>query len=968
MPDVILKNLNPEQKKAVKHEQGPLLIIAGAGTGKTTVITHRIAHLIVNKGIRPNEILALTFTDKAAFQMQERVDILVPYGFTDTWISTFHAFGDRVLRENALDMGLSPDFRVMTRPQSAVLLRENLFKFSLEYYRPLGTPTKYVKAFISLFSRARDEDISCEEYLAHAQALSQKAAAHPEDEALAEEALHQIEIARCYQQYCELLLKEGRIDFANQFYLTLQLFRAHPSVLKYYQDQFRYILVDEFQDTNYAQFELVKLLARGTKNLTVVADDDQSIYKWRGAAVSNIRNFMATYPACEKVALTRNYRSTQKILDSAYRLIQNNNPDRFEVQAKINKRLVAKTKAGQGPAAKQFDTLSSESDWVAEKIANDIKKKKRTYRDFAVLVRSNSDAESFLHAFNMRGIPWQFSGNQGLYARSEVKLCISFLRLMANPADSLSLYFLATSSIYHVPIVELSRVMHAARRRNFDLYSTLKRISGIEGFEDLSQEFKESKDKILTDIEKYMELSRELPAGQLLYAFLTESGYLKGLVQNESQDNEDKIKNLAKFFDIIKEFEYAAKENRVVYFINYLDLLINVGDDPAVAEADFDVEAVSVLTIHKAKGLEFPVVFLVGLVEQRFPWPYRKDPIELPQELIKDILPIGDFHIQEERRLFYVGMTRAQKELYLTSATDYGTKRLKKVSRFVEEAVTRKKTEKIAKTSALESIERHAAGQRVAVVQSVTSDNQIINLSYFQIDDYLTCPLKYKYVHVLRVPIMAHHTVLYGKALHDAVQYYHLRTMKKESVKEDELMRIFEESFTKEGFLSQEHIALRMKSGAQAIHQFFQQQEHTRIIPQFVEKEFSFALGHNRIIGRWDRVDERGDEIILIDFKSSHIAKQEQADKRTKDSLQLDLYAMAYEKVFGRLPDFKELHFLETGLIGRAPLTEKNLKKAAQSVDKAAAGIRAHHFQATPSQINCTYCAFNQICPFAILR
>ncbi|MCX5681175.1 MAG: UvrD-helicase domain-containing protein, partial [Candidatus Omnitrophica bacterium] len=382
----------------------------------------------------------MTFTDKAAYQMQEKVDILVPYGFTDTWISTFHSFGDRLLRENALELGIDPDFKILTRPQAAVFFREHLFKFNLQFYRPLGNPTKFVDAMIALFSRARDEDVSPQEYMDYAQGLIEQSAKDRNDEALREEAQKHAELAKCYSDYQELLLKTGKMDFANQFFLALKLLREHPSVLKRYQNQFKYILVDEFQDTNYAQFELVKLLAAKHHNLTVVADDDQSIYKWRGAAISNILGFMEYYPDSEKIALTRNYRSSQPILDGAYQLIQNNNPDRFEVRANINKKLIALTKKGKAPQHMHFDTLSSEGDWVAGFIQKAIKAKKYEYKDFAILVRSNATADPFIRALNMRGIPWQFSGNQGLYARPEIRLCISFLRVVSDPSDSLSFF------------------------------------------------------------------------------------------------------------------------------------------------------------------------------------------------------------------------------------------------------------------------------------------------------------------------------------------------------------------------------------------------------------------------------------------------------------------------------------------------------------------------------------------------
>lgn len=263
--DKVLEGLNQEQIQAVTHKDGPLLIIAGAGTGKTRVITQRIAWLI-NQGLaKTDEILALTFTDKAAKEMQERVDILMPYGYTDIWISTFHAFGDRILRENALVAGLNPDFKVLAQPEAAVFFREHLFEFTLDYYRPLAEPTRFIEALISFFSRAKDEDICASEYLKYAQDFLIQTKANPQDLANLELAVQQMEVASAYVKYQELLAKEGLVDFGNQFYLSLELLRAHPLILKNYQTQFKYILVDEFQDTNFAQFQMVKLLTGAKK-------------------------------------------------------------------------------------------------------------------------------------------------------------------------------------------------------------------------------------------------------------------------------------------------------------------------------------------------------------------------------------------------------------------------------------------------------------------------------------------------------------------------------------------------------------------------------------------------------------------------------------------------------------------------------------------------------------------------------
>jgi len=324
-----LDGLTPSQRDAVTHGDGPLLIVAGAGTGKTTVITRRVAWLIATRRAKPSEILALTFTEKAAAEMEGRVDQLVPYGYTDTWISTFHAFGDRVLREQALEIGIAPDFRVLSRPEQFIFFRDRLFEMPLERYRPLGDPTRYISALLTLISRAKDEDISAETYEAYALQLQARAAEDPWQTEVSDRAAAHLELARTSQAFQRLLGEAGLVDFGDLIVLPLQLFRDRPDILRRYQERFRYILVDEFQDTNHAQFELVKLLASTHRSLTVVGDDDQSIYKFRGAAISNILGFTAAYPEARQVVLTENFRSTQPILDVAYRLIQHNNPDRL---------------------------------------------------------------------------------------------------------------------------------------------------------------------------------------------------------------------------------------------------------------------------------------------------------------------------------------------------------------------------------------------------------------------------------------------------------------------------------------------------------------------------------------------------------------------------------------------------------------------------------------------------------------
>ncbi len=962
----ILEGLNAEQIQAVTHRQGPLLIIAGAGTGKTTVITRRIAWLIEEGLARPDEILALTFTDKAASRMQEKVDVLVPYGCLDIWILTFHAFGDKLLRENAIELGLSPDFKVLTRPEAAVFLREHLFEFEIDYYRPLGDPTRFIRAILDIFSRAKDEDISAEEYLEYAKTLEKKAKESQSDDALKEEAVKTKEIACAYVKFQKLLLSTAKVDFGNQFYLALELLRRHPSVLKRYQKQFKYILVDEFQDTNYAQYQLAKMLTSGTQNITVTGDDDQCIYRFRGAAYSNLLSFIRDFPRASQVSIVQNYRSTPIILDSAYRLIQQNNPERFEVKSRISKKLISQAGGGQKITHLHCDTLSGEADNVARIIQDKVRGAKYGYSDFAILVRSNNDAEPFLRSLNMLGIPWRFSGNQGLYNQDEVRICIMFMRLISNIQDSLSLYYLATSEIYGLTAKDMSSPMHYAKRRCLGLYFVLADIQNIPELKGLlSEPALEKTEKLIASLNKFFELSPNLTSGRLLYQFLSDSGFLKKLAGEPSQVNEERLLNVAKFFDLVRDFEDISREDRVMYFVNYLNLLIEAGDDPATAEADLDLDAVNVLTIHKAKGLEFEIVFMVSLVQGKFPWPRRHSQIELPDELIKDMLPSGDFHIQEERRLFYVGMTRAKKELYFTSSPDYGGSRRRKISQFVFEALGAKEEAAVLnKASALEAISRYAPRPDMPVnLDKAGKEGEVISLSYYQIDDYLTCPLKYKYVHILRVPIMEHHTVLYGKAMHDAVQKYFRHKMKAIDIDVNGVIEAFLESFRLEGFLDERHQKERVNSGIEALRRFFREQEALKEIPNYIEKDFSFILGPNRVIGRWDRIDISEKESRIIDFKSSDVAKQKDADKKARESLQLTLYALAFRHFFQKLPDFVELHFLESGLIGRYKVQEEDMDKVIENIEEASRGIRSGNFQARPAYLACAYCAYNQICP-----
>ncbi|MGI8828502.1 MAG: ATP-dependent helicase, partial [Candidatus Limnocylindria bacterium] len=474
----LLADLTARQRKAVTHGDGPLLIVAGAGTGKTTAITRRIAWLIAEKRAKPSEILALTFTDRAAYEMVERVDRLVPYGHTDANISTFHAFGDRLLREHALEAGLSDRSSVLSRAEQIIFLREQLFELPLDRYRPLGNPTRILSALVTLISRLRDEDIAPAAYLAAAERLADAAAANPGDEAMAEQAANQRELSATYAAYERLMRGSDRLDFGDQVSLALRLLRDHPAVLAEERNRYRYILVDEFQDTNHAQWEMVRLLAAEHGNVTVVGDDDQSIYRFRGAALGNILGFREAYPKATSVVLVDNYRSRQPILDAAHRLIKHNDPDRLEAREGLDKRLKARSRFARpeseaGPIELAgFTTGSDEADAIADRIGASMRAGRRA-GEHAILVRGNRDADPYLRALNMAHIPWRFSGTAGLYRQPEVRVLISFLRAVNDPDDSVSLYDLATSEIFGLSPADVTLAMNRARRRRASLASAL---------------------------------------------------------------------------------------------------------------------------------------------------------------------------------------------------------------------------------------------------------------------------------------------------------------------------------------------------------------------------------------------------------------------------------------------------------------------------------------------------------------
>jgi DNA helicase-2/ATP-dependent DNA helicase PcrA len=966
----LLVGLTKDQEAAVTYKSGPVLVVAGAGTGKTTVITRRIAYLIDEKLAKPEEILALTFTEKAALEMEERVDELVPYGFVDTWISTFHAFGDRVLRDHAIELDLPVDYRVLSQVEQLMFFREHIFEFSLKHLRPLNSPYRYASDLLRYFSKLKDEDISAKTYqdLARSQL---KEAKTKED---IEEAERQLEIAICYQEYSDLMHQSGYIDFGDQILLVLRLFRENARILKKYRTQFKYILVDEFQDTNFCQNELLKLLAPGDSNLMVVGDDDQSIYRFRGAALSNILEFIKNWPKSKQIILNENYRSAPDILDKSYELILQNNPHRLEVTNGINKKLFAAGENKKNPGTVRFDfshTISAEADKVVQTIAQEIKSG-TPHGQIAILVRRNADIEIFEKALNAKGIPNKVTGNTGLYTRSEIINLISFVKVIANPLENLAHFHLLTSEIYSLPIAEAVYLNGLAKRHPGSLEDIYREVTALGVKSGVGNEALSILELYLDDIASYRERSKELTAGQLVYQFLVESGHLNKLLQgaNSNAEDESKIQNISQFFEQVKGFDLVSTDKSIHNFYLNLDQLLEAGENPATAEIDPDLMAVNILTVHKAKGLEFEAVFLVNLVNECFPSRRQHVEFEIPAALGHEKFSEENTHLEEERRLFYVGMTRAKQRLYLSASEDHGGKKKYKLSQFVIETLGQGfEIDQKNKLSALEKIQSFSPEPQIQkLLAGFYQDGKTLVLTPHQIDDYLSCPLKFKYVHVFRIPLMKNHAIIYGSAIHAAVQHYYESKMRGKKVTADDLVSVFENSWSKEGFYTRQHEEERFAQGRQTLKKFYKEAESRADLPDKVEEPFAFVIGGDdkriKINGRYDAVYNRDTEVEIRDFKTANVKSQKEADKRVMDNNQVAIYALSWRENFGKIPETVSLQFVDSGFLGAVTKTEKQLDKVQETIEGVGEGVRQADFEANPGFGECNRCAYKGICPF----
>lgn len=948
----LLRGLNREQRSAVAHGDGPLLVIAGPGTGKTEVVTRRVAWLIASKRARPREILALTFTDNAAEEMQARVDLLVPYGHADAEIATFHAFGDRLTREHVFELGLAGDVRLISRAEAIVLLREHLFALGLAKYLPLGDPTRFLGALVDLFQRAKDEGVSPEMLEAYANRTADI------DDAANDVRLTRLELAHAYSAYECLLGERGLIDHGDQVSLAVSLLRDHPAVRDAVRARYRYLLVDEFQDMNNAQIELVLALGAGHRNMTVVGDPDQAIYAFRGAGTSNIARFAAAHPGLRRVVLRRNYRSRQPIIEAAQRVRGHMVSDSAVPDDQARQLAHRRSRAMAAVRSSCYGSPEEEADGVAVDVANAVAGGRRP-REIAVLARSNAEAESLARSLRARGVPVQTQLPSDLFALPAVRPLLAYLRVVADPDNTLELYALATSFPYELGGAELTALLNDARRRHRSLWQLVAADPGVGPASN--ERFASQLRKLVDHVRAGIDLSHQRAAGELLYDYLRRSGRLARLVDST---NADEARVVARFFEIVRSRASLLRLDRVAALVPHLDSFVEASDEPADV-GPFDNDAVAVLTVHRAKGLEFPIVHLTGLTDGRFPTRARARALDLPWDEIRGAPAPATDRLDEERHLFYVAMTRARDELWISHhVTGPGGRGRRRPSPFIAEALDAPSTAASAALDPLDQIGALAIGtaSRPAVASGSPSRPQAGEYSFSELQDYLDCPERYRLRHVVGLPAPAHHALAYGTAVHQAVAAFHVSARRGEPLSEEELIAVYRRAWSPEGFLSREHEEARFAAGAAALRRFRKDQLAAPADVIAVERPFLFASEGLKVRGRMDRIDRTPAGDVIVDYKTSDVSEQAKADARARDSLQLQVYALAHQSHTGRLPYEVRLHFLDTGVVGGWQPEPDRLGRAVAKLQAAAFGIAKAEFAAKPNPVACGYCPYRQVC------
>ena len=928
----IFSNLNSQQVEAVKEVEKPLLIIAGAGSGKTMTVASKIAYLIEN-GLKPENILALTFNQKAAEELKVRVTEMLKNS-EDLNIATFHSFCNQIIQDNILNTKLNSNFKIITDTTQLVYLTKNINNFGIEHLEFNHEPYTLAEEMKKFISRCKDEAVTPKDLQQYIE-KHEKTPTPPEDEETQDYLNNLKDMLKIYQAYEDYKLQNNMLDFGDMLCTVYNLLKSKPLILQKYQEKFKYIIVDEFQDTNYIQLQIVTLIAKKHGHLTVVGDDDQSIYKFRGAHLTNIAEFKKIFPNFIEKALEHNYRSTKKIVAVASSLIKNS-PER------TIKKMFTDNSEGDKIAIVETPNDTSQANYILETTKELLKE--YPPQDIAILCRRKSTAEPIIKAFRKHALPFNFVGETGFFQEPIIKDITAFLKIISNPLkNNAEIIRILNRRNYDINQVDICRFTQYAKQNDLSLYETFNHLSKINV----------DKIKFLTVKQTLLNIMKDktrLCTLDLLHKVLFEQELYKYEISLKNTRN---IQLLNQFYDFVEEFNHIYPDNDLEDFTDYLSLASNF----KIEEEDTGKQTVVISTIHSVKGMQYPVVIIPDVNERKIPTTYQRDKFSIPSELLKGIQSEHEdkeLHLQEERRLFYVAITRAKEKLVITYVKRYGENKTdSKPSKFLQEinyqqnediifqqidsqevpiqvtttADNQVKTELLQQVIANLTTERYTeAIENMFLFAKLNNKNldiqtKIINkikepdysvleqsnkkpltipvdhvFSVSQFTSYKKCPRLYQYRHVMKIPEKSRYYYDFGSTIHNIAEQ--LTKMQKEGQHVDETIadKLLTKFWKPEGYKSDIDEKRDYDEAKKILKVFIEEQSKSKSEIWDIERWFETAIRDVRIRGRIDRIDKDEAGFMVIDYKTS---KTVPSLNELKKDMQLLVYALAVRDMYG---------------------------------------------------------------------
>ena len=991
MPEL---KLNPEQQKAVEHGEGPLLVIAGPGTGKTRVITQRIVRLLQTvPGLQPENILALTFTDKATAQMKGRVSEALPDLSASPFVSTFHAFCYHALRKRHFERQLLDKIDVW------IFLRRRMEQLGLDFYQKLAEPGAFLHDLNEFFSRCQDELIEPDDFDAYVRRVENDFAKRlpkldpAEIEVERRELGKKKELAKVFRNSRTLIEKAGSSSLGSLISETVQLWDREPEVLAEYRALFRYVLVDEFQDTNFGQVELLRRLVAPVNNLTVVGDEDQAIYRFRGASHGSFEMFGRVWPGHQTVYLYRNYRSTGKILRAADGVIGKN------IRQITKPALQSEKDDGINIFLVESPDYFSESAWMAGEVERLLKHGTPPV-DIAILYRAHNYRDLLVDEFRRRNIPFAIRG-LSILSTTILRDLAAYLSLVNSSHDNISLTRVLLQPRWRFPEDLALAIRQLAAQRHCSLREGLETLEKATGKNEIAETGWPELKAILLELQHRASHTSVTSLFDLLSARLGLS-FVPGSV------DQTYVEAFQKF---LGDWEKKSETRQLPEFMEYFRYFVEANGKIETPEPRHRPNAVQMMTAHAAKGLEFPVVFVLSVAPRRFPTIERNPVIEFPEELRRGPEPPENIHLQEERRLFFVAMTRAKERLYISSVAKSSnkTKAGKKVSMFVEDLTSNPviRAREIDTVQAPEVFPEEIPPAQTEVAMAPPPEKaQLglfggaqesgyahpplaewsarppahgpagpdgkIRLSATAVEAYLECPLKFKYSHLLKIPTGPQAALTFGNIMHRCVRsYFELR--RKGEPRFEDLEKIYLEAWKSVGFEDAYQEDSYKKAGLEQLRQFVEHHKDSKVPAEKIRFEEHFALDDGDIVmeGRIDQINplelpkssdpakrDGAPPVELIDYKTGRPRAQKDADK----SLQLSVYALAARRQLKLDPARLTLYYLTNNQTVSTLRTAKDLDLALEKIREVAGQIRSLHFDPTPGFV-CKWCDFVPICP-----